>query len=407
MRSHVVVIAYAAGAVAQGLASNPGGAVPANVQAPSTMGFRDATIQPSRGGAAVCVSGMVNVQASTSKNLKFNYTLPANQTQVTETFIDFITAGSAFMQSIMAGTQNVNGSFDIGATLCTPSNNTRPAGVQLLTHGIGFDRHYWDFAPGYSYVDVAAENGYASFFYDRLGVGKSNKSDPLNVVQSPIEVEIARQLGTMLRNGSFAQQSFSTVVGVGHSFGSIISQAVTAAYPRVFDAAILTGFSLNQTAVPVFLQAANLQIASQNSPLRFSNPAINSGYLVSAEAIANQIQFFRAPNFDPLVLAEADANKGTVTIGEFFSLTAATAPAMNFTGPVAVVNGDNDLPFCFGNCSYPTNQAEAVFPMLYPNLNSSMSDSLLVPTTGHGINLHYSAVSAYDWIQSFIKSQGL
>ena len=405
MKISAAILASAATATAQVLVSNPGGAVPVGVQAPSTMGFQNATIQPSRGGAAVCVSGMIPVQASTSKNLKFNYTLPANQTQVTETFVDMITAGSTFTEGIMAGTQSINGSFLIGASLCTPSNNTKPKGVQLLTHGVGFDRYYWDFAPGYSYVDVAAENGYASFFYDRLGVGKSNKSDPLNVVQSPIEVEIARELGTMLRNGTFAQQSFSKVVGVGHSFGSIISQAVTSLYPAVFDAAILTGFSLNQTAVPTFVSAANLQIASQNSPFRFSNPAINNGYLVSAEAIANQIQFFRAPNFDPLILAEADANKGTVTIGEFFSLSAVTAPAKNFTGPVAVVNGDNDLPFCFGNCSYPTNQAALVFPALYPNTNKT--GTLLVPTTGHGINLHYSATSAYEWIQSFIKSQGL
>lgn len=407
MKTDITVLAFAGAAAAQGLASNPGGAVPMGVQAPSTKGFQNATIQPSRGGAAVCVSGMIPVRASTMKNLKFNYTLPVNQTQVTETFVDFITAGSPFMESIMAGTQNISGTFNIGATLCTPANNTKPAGVQLLTHGIGFDRHYWDFGPGYSYVDVAAENGYASFFYDRLGVGKSNKSDPLNVVQAPMEVEIARELGIMLRNGSFAQTNFSSVIGVGHSFGSIISQAVTSMYPAVFDAAILTGFSLNQTAVPAFISAANLQIASQNSPYRFSDPAINAGYLVTATAIGNQIQFFRAPNFDPLVLAEADANKGTVTIGEFFSLSAVTAPAKNFTGPVAVVNGDNDLPFCFGNCSYPTNQAAAVFPVLYPSLGSNMNGSLLVPTTGHGINLHYSAVSAYDWIQSFIKSHNL
>jgi len=383
----------------------PGGAIPMSVQAPSTSGFMNATIHPSRGGAAICVSGMIPVNASTSKNLRFNYQVPENQSQLTETFVDFVTAGSPFTQQIMAGYQNVSGTYSIGATYCIPGNNTKPSGVQLLTHGIGFDRNYWDWAPGYSYVDAAVQNGYGAFFYDRLGVGKSNKSDGLNVVQTPLEVEIAHNLASMLREGMFAQTNFSKVVGVGHSFGSIISQAVTAMYPNALDAAVLTGFSGNSTAVPTFISAGNLQIASQNQPYRFSG--FNNSYMVTESVIGNQIQFFRAPNFDPLVLVEANANKGTVTIGEFFSLMASTMPAKNYTNPVAVVNGANDLPFCFGNCSYPTNQLTPVFTALYPNVPMNRTGSYMAPTTGHGVNLHYTAEAAYSYIMTFLKGNGL
>ncbi|KAI6911189.1 hypothetical protein KC318_g2496, partial [Hortaea werneckii] len=57
----------------------------------SGAGFKFAEHSTSRGGKAECVSGIVPVQASTSKNVKFNYQLPENQSQVTETFLDYVT----------------------------------------------------------------------------------------------------------------------------------------------------------------------------------------------------------------------------------------------------------------------------------------------------------------------------
>lgn len=216
------LLALASGAAAQTLLpSNPGGAVPVGVQAPSIAGFQNSTIGISRGGLAVCVSGHVLVSANSTNNIKFNYTLPANQSQLTETLLEVITPGSPFTTEIVEGKATVVGTYSIGATLCTPANDTKPKGVQLLSHGIGFDRYYWDFAPGYSYVDVAVENGYAAFFYDRLGVGTSSKPDAISVVQAPLEVEILHNLAFMLRTGIYSNTTFSSVVGVGHSFGSI------------------------------------------------------------------------------------------------------------------------------------------------------------------------------------------
>lgn len=200
--------------------------------APSGAGFKYPVPHSSRGGNAVCVSGTVHVPASTSQNVQFSYKIPQNQTQVTETFLDFITPGSNFASSINAGTRNVSGTYALGATLCTPANNTKPKGVQLLTHGVGLDRYYWDFTADYSYVDRAVEAGYATFFYDRLGVGESEKPDALDVVQAPLEVEIANSLATMLRKGAFGGDAFEKIVGVGHSFGSI-SKSLAASRPDI------------------------------------------------------------------------------------------------------------------------------------------------------------------------------
>ena len=60
--------------------------------------------------------------------------------------------------------------------------------------GGGFDRSYWNVAPGYSYVGCAAEQGYATFLYDRLGWGLSDHPDPLEIVQLELQVTIAHEL---------------------------------------------------------------------------------------------------------------------------------------------------------------------------------------------------------------------
>lgn len=73
---------------------------------------------------------------------------------------------------------------------------------------------------------------------------------------------------------------------------------------------------------------------------------------------------------------------------------------MNYTKPVAVVNGANDFPFCYGNCTFPMNLAEAVFPALYPA--ASRTGAYLAEVAGHGLNLHYSAVEAYRFAQDFL-----
>lgn len=148
MRSSAV-FALATGAAAQSqylLPSNPGGAIPAGVAAPNTSGFKNATIHPARGGLAVCVSGFVPVHASTSKNIKFDFPMPKNQSQVTEALLESVTSGSTASQMIMEGMEHINSTYDIAATMCMPANATDMGGVkgvQLLTHGVGFDRHYW------------------------------------------------------------------------------------------------------------------------------------------------------------------------------------------------------------------------------------------------------------------------
>src|SRR5205085_1037288 len=66
-------------------------------------------------------------------------------------------------------------------------------------------------------------------------------------------------------------------------------------FPDAVDAAILTGFTVNSTAMSFFMGALNLEIANQNDPRRFSH--LSDGYLVSPNFIGSQFDFFHDPNF--------------------------------------------------------------------------------------------------------------
>lgn len=400
----------------------------------SASWFTSQVTGSTHGGNGQCIEKIVGIHAS-AMNTMLKFDLPANQSQVTETIVEFLRKSSDLLllmiarglqergceetltnikevnatlpSQVMGPTQNISGTYPISTKLCWPATTSSPSNttIQLLTHGVGFDKSYWDFySPSYSYQDAAARAGYTTLAYDRLGIGKSDHPDPIQVVQAPLEIEIAHQLIQSLRNGGdFGSASFSKVIGVGHSLGSELTNAVTSKYPEDLDAAVLTGFSVDTAGQSNFFSGLDLVIARENQPLRF--PELNNGYLIPQSIVSNQFGFFRAPNFDPLVLEAAEAAKQTFTVGELFTNSMFVRRAGEFRGPIDVVDGENDLPFCQSNCLVPENKAEAVKGALYPNANNS-SMSYIAKGVGHGLNLHYIAGEAYQQIFDFLESNG-
>jgi pimeloyl-ACP methyl ester carboxylesterase len=307
----------------------------------------------------------------------------------------------------MGPKRNISGTYSISTKLCWPESLQSPSNssIQLLTHGVGFDKSYWDFySASYSYQDAAAKAGYATLSYDRLGTGSSAHPDPIQVVQAPMEIEIAHQIIQQLRNTkTFGNTQFEKAIGVGHSLGSELTNAITAQHPQDLDAAVLTGFSIDSAGQADFFSGLDLVIARENQPFRFSN--LTNGYLIPDSIVSNQFGFFRAPNFDPLVLAAAEATKQTFTIGELFTNSMFMGKAGEFRGPIDVVDGENDLPFCRSNCLVPQNKAAAVKGALYSNAKNS-STSFVAKGAGHGLNLHYVAGDAYRQIFNFLKENG-
>ena len=170
--------------------------LPANL---STAGFLDPPISYSSGGNAVCVSGIVPVQASINSNL--NLDLPDNitNTQAVNLILDLNAANSGLATSVTGSQQQAGGVFNISAQLCHPASSQNALVIQFLTHGVGFSKSYWDFASlNNSYIDVEALSGHATFSYDRLGIGESSHPDPIQIVQGPLQTAVAQSLLRLL-----------------------------------------------------------------------------------------------------------------------------------------------------------------------------------------------------------------
>lgn len=279
--------------------------------------------------------------------------------------------------------------------------------------------------------------------HDRLGIAESQHGDPLNEIQTNLEVEALRALTAQLRDGSFpgVNSSYDTIVHVGHSYGSIQSYNLAAYYPNETQGLVLTGFSTNSSFNHLFQAGGNFHLASLLSPLRFGSPGLAAtvesfifdqtplhsylqpldlstlpapqdlpdGYIISSNANANQYNFFAPPFFDPALLAYAEVSKQPVTVGEL--LTLASSPATNpFTGPVLVFTGDADLPFCGGDC-LATGGALASIPESvkesFTDIEDGNFEAYIQPNTGHGVTAHYNATAGYQYIAGWLSDHGL
>ena len=298
---------------------------------------------------------------------------PTTNIEVTDFVLDLTRQGTNYTNEVLEGVSDVpqsseividwltlakyatiNGTFNISATYCQPAKGV-PKAIQILTHGVGFDRSYWnlpfnDF--NYSYTNVAVDQyGFATFAYDRLGIGASQHGDPLNFVQSWTQIAALQALSSMLRQGSIdGIPSFDKVLHVGHSYGSIQAVAALKMTPNIWDGIALTGFSPRDAFLNFFELGSDF-IEAQ--PLVPTDPV---GYLAPGGTAALQ-EALLAPNaFDPELLPFLASTGSPPTIGEFLTLTAGDVGGgspTGFTGPVVVVAGEYDVPFCGGNCNQP------------------------------------------------------
>ncbi|KLO15178.1 hypothetical protein SCHPADRAFT_825102 [Schizopora paradoxa] len=329
----------------------------------------------------------------TSSNIKI--TLP--EPQSTSDLIDLterviaLNGASNISETSTDGMQNISGTYTINAQYCVPppesQQDSKSSTVQFLIHGVGFDKSYWDFPydpANYSYVQAANMAGYTTFAIDRLGVGESSKPDPISAVQFASNVEVVKALTKKLRQGEIdGVNPIEKVIHVGHSFGSLISNALASEAPDLSDALVLTGYSHNSSGNgPLF------DIANDVDALRFSS--LPNGYLLSSSGVYGQeLAFFHVGGFDQQVANLATQTAQTVTVGELLTQGQGAVPAPDFKGPVLTITGQNDQPFCAGSCygeGYPYIIGQDA--QYWPASSNFTAHTPL--NTGHGLNLHYS-----------------
>ncbi|OQD99676.1 hypothetical protein PENVUL_c063G09902, partial [Penicillium vulpinum] len=366
------------------------------------------TLMTSAAAAKTCYNVTVEVPVTARNGVFDKISTPQTNFDATSFVLSATKQGRNMTEIALSGYTTVSGHYNISTQYCMPNNAGNSAyTLQILTHGMGFDKTYWDLPYNnydYSYVDYVLSRGYHTFSYDRLGFGKSSHGDAKNEIQAFLEVEALAQLTRLVRNGEMPNtKAPAKIVHVGHSFGSAQTVALSAMYPELSDALVLTGYSTSCDYMPMFLSGANFQQARLNG----KNSDYTAGYLTNADVGNNVYLFFYPPHFDTSLLEFAEENKQPMTIGELMTITGLPAES-SFTGPVYVIDGANDVPFCGGDCLNTGGKSASIpagVKMVFPS--ASAFSAYIQPNTGHAMNLHYNATGAYKQINDFLEANGL
>jgi pimeloyl-ACP methyl ester carboxylesterase len=336
----------------------------------------------------------------TARNGEFDITAPSNDIEVTNFVLNLAQAGHNYTADLLQNYVTVSGDYSIAATYCHPSSGPTEK-LQILTHGVGFDRSYWDFSyegTCYSYVRAALARGYSTFAFDRLGIGESSHGEPVGEIQAALEIAVLESFTRSLRSGTLPgiSKRFDKIVHVGHSFGAIQTYGLTAMNPDISDAIVLQGFTQIPDYLPSFLVGANF-VEARSQPALADYPA---GYLASGDVSAVQTNFFAPGQFDPRVLAAAAASSKPVTVGELLTIGGPVSVPNSYEGPVLFVIGDRDLPFCGGNCSTSVPSLPAQSQQFFANASSF--EAAIIPGGGHALNLEYSFPTTYAVMLDFL-----
>ena len=214
----------------------------------------------------------------------------------------------------------------------------------------------------------------ATLSYDRLGVGQSDHPDGIQVVQINYEIAQSVAIASLLRSGQLGNgvPTFSTVVGVGHSYGSLLLAGVASVCPDAFDINILTGFAANTTSAVSSLGIPGFEttIANVAYPDRWS---YGGDYVSTPSVSIDQKEFFHYPNYTEAALQLFTTTKGEYTLGQIQSLSIPyTLNRDGYSKPTMVITGENDAPFCefyfpfFHSSSLPKAPKLVIFVNLPP-----------------------------------------
>ncbi|KAH8660110.1 Alpha/Beta hydrolase protein [Xylariales sp. PMI_506] len=301
----------------------------------------------------------------------------------------------------VSGEKEETESFTIAASFCSPKASTGSKAVILATHGIGQARSHWNSQrepESYNFVQHAISKGYSVFFYDRLGYGDSQKVSGYTN-QSRKQRQVLRQLATLIRSGDYTGNlgKPDKLIAMGFSFGSYVTHYTIAAYPELFDGAVLTGINYNLTAVNGngLFRSFVPRIAALQDPQRFGT--LDSGYLTWVDVLAQVNTYFKYPFYDIATAAYAEENKNAFGIGEFATIIDGDLDAGNFTGAALAITSETDYIVCDGFCPGIFEEpARTIFR------NAKTFVPYLHPDASHNFNFEFNATGAYNVITDFL-----
>ena len=170
-----------------------------------------------------CQNFTIPVEIS-ARNGVFGISIPQTGIEVTDFVLNFSSQGANYSQSILQDYKTITGTYKLAATHCAPDSGESKI-LQILTHGVGFDKSYWDLPfsnYNYSYVSVAVDQfGFSTLAWDRLGIGASQHGDALAEIQAPLTqaalAALTKRARTRGNSKIVRAEGYSKVVHVGHS----------------------------------------------------------------------------------------------------------------------------------------------------------------------------------------------
>ena len=90
--------------------------------------------------AKQCINATVPVNLS-ARQAVFNLAVPQTNLEATDFILNMTQQGRNFTDIVLTGYNTTTGTHNISTQFCMPSNdNSTSPTVQVLTHGIGFDK---------------------------------------------------------------------------------------------------------------------------------------------------------------------------------------------------------------------------------------------------------------------------
>ena len=294
---------------------------------------------------------------------------------------------------------------DLHGMLCGTGNDFKGSTLAVMVSGAGYDSLYWDFPyqpDRYSFTRAALRRGIATFNFDRLGMGRSDRPFGL-LLGVDNQAYVLNQVIETLSD----RYEFRAVVSLGHSFGSTISLAHALAFPDQVDGLVLTGFVHNSNPGFGLAMRDGIDIAALKGP--YAGQIVDPTYVISKPDSRLGI-FYTAENTDPTVVQVDEKNRQTTTIGEVVTMPKYfKQQSKDLTVPAFTLVGEDDFVVC-GGAVECTDHDEIIQweSRFFPP--EACHEMVVLKETNHNANLHLNAADSFqlmlDWIERRIGLTG-
>jgi pimeloyl-ACP methyl ester carboxylesterase len=298
--------------------------------------------------------------------------------------------------------------YNVVGRLCLRDDSSRGLKtVEMFVSGLTYDHNYFNsgYEPNtYSYVYAATSRGYSTFNMDRLGVGLSDHP-PAEKLTLQSHAYVVSQIVTKLRAGAIGGRAFTTVVGVGHSFGAATLQylAGTATVASTAPDYLVLDDFLMVPYLPGLTQLGNTLYPATSDPM-FASSGLSMSY-VTTQPNTRGTDFYYTSGSQAAAIAFDETIKSTGTLTERSSLPAArsTAITLNIKVPVLLSVGQYDNLLCNEAAGLTCASDAAIKARETANFGpQACLSAYMVVTGGHAVAFHIKARDSYNFAHSWL-----